>query len=364
MGMSDKEPTAEQLEQMKALIRRAMDEGALGMSTGLYYAPGSFARTEEVIELARVAGERGGIYDSHMRDESSYTIGLIGSIRETIRIGREARIAVNISHIKALGTDVWGKSAEAVAIINSARAEGIRITADQYPYTASGTGLTAALVPRWAEAGGNSEMIKRIDDPVVRPRLTSEMEANLKRRGGPESLLITSSRDKALVGKTLGAVASERGKPPVETALDIIKGGGAGVASFNMAGKDIENFMRQDWVMTGSDGSAGHPRKYGTYPRKLREYVMKKKVITLPFAVRASSSLVAETFKIGERGRLKVGYFADVIAFDEKTVSDRATYEQPELLASGMRYVIVNGKVAVDEGKYTGALAGRPIRRQ
>jgi N-acyl-D-aspartate/D-glutamate deacylase len=190
------------------------------------------------------------------------------------------------------------------------------------------------------------------------------MEANLKRRGGPESLLITSSRDRALVGKTLGAVASERGKPPVETALDIIKGGGAGVASFNMAGKDIENFMRQDWVMTGSDGSAGHPRKYGTYPRKLREYVMKKKVITLPFAVRASSSLVAETFKIGERGRLKVGYFADVIAFDEKTVSDRATYEQPELLASGMRYVIVNGKVAVDEGKYTGALAGRPIRRQ
>jgi N-acyl-D-amino-acid deacylase len=364
MGMSDAAPTAEQLERMKALVRKAMNEGALGLSTGLYYSPGSYSKTEEVIELAKVAAERGGIYDSHMRDESSYTIGLLGSIQETIRIGREARIAVNISHIKALGTDVWGKSKEAIAMINKARAEGIRVTADQYPYTASGTGLSAALVPRWAEVGGGAEFRKRIDDPQVRPRLIAEMEANLRRRGGPESLLITSSRDKAIVGKTLGAIAKQLNKSPVEAALEMIKAGPAGVASFNMSEQDIENFMRQEWVMTGSDGSGGHPRKYGTYPKKLREYVYKKKLITLPFAIRASSKLVAETFGLRERGELKAGYFADVIVFDEKTVADRATYEQPELLATGMRYVIVNGKLAVDDGKYTSALAGQPIRRK
>jgi N-acyl-D-aspartate/D-glutamate deacylase len=364
MGMSDAAPTADQINQMKALVRQAMDEGALGLSTGLYYAPGSFSTTEEVIELAKVAAREGGIYDSHMRDESSYSIGLLGSIQETIRIGREAGLPVNISHIKALGTDVWGKSGEAIAIINKARAEGIKVTADQYPYTASGTGLTAALVPRWAEAGGSREMFKRIDDPNVRVRLISEMEANLRRRGGAESLLITSARDKYIVGKTLGQIARERGKSAVETAIEIIKAGAAGVASFNMDEKDIENFMRQEWVMTGSDGSGGHPRKYGTFPRKLREYVFKRKIITLPFAVRASSRLVAETFGIRERGLLKEGFYGDVIVFDEKTITDRATYEQPELFAAGIKYVIVNGKLAVEDGKYTGALAGQAIRRR
>ncbi|HXG94227.1 MAG TPA: D-aminoacylase [Blastocatellia bacterium] len=364
MGMSDAEPTAKQLEEMRALVRQAMDEGALGMSTGLYYAPGSYAKTEEVIELAKIAAERGGIYDSHMRDESSYSIGLLGSIQETIRIGREAGIPVHISHIKALGTDVWGKSKDAVAMINKARAEGIDVTADQYPYTASGTSITASLVPRWAEVGGNAELLKRIDDAQVRPRLIQEMEANLKRRGGPESLLITSARDKSFVGKTLGALAKQWNKSPIEAALEIIKAGGAGVASFNMNEKDIENFMKQPWVMTGSDGSEGHPRKYGTYPRKLREYVFNKKIITLPFAIRASSAMVAETFHIPERGQIKVGNYADVIVFDEKTVADRATYEQPELMATGMKFVIVNGKLVVEDGKYTGALAGRAIRKQ
>lgn len=363
MRMSDADPTADQLARMKRLVAQGMEEGALGMSTGLYYAPGSYSKTEEIIELANTASERGGIYDSHMRDESSYTIGLLGSIRETIRIGRDAKIPVHISHIKALGTDVWGQSVDAIAIINQARAEGVDVTADQYPYTASGTSLTASLVPRWAEVGGNAELLKRIDDPQTHPRLIAEMEANLKRRGGAESLLITSTRDKSLIGKTLGAMSKQWNKAPVEAALDIIKAGGAGVASFNMNEKDIENFMKQEWVMTGSDGSTGHPRKYGTYPRKLREYVFNKKIITLPFAIHASSNLVAETFHIHQRGQLKVGYFADVIVFDEKTIADRATYEHPEMLAAGMKYVIVNGKLAVEDGKYTGTLAGRPIRR-
>ena len=361
MGMSDAAPTTEQIAQMKTLVRQAMDEGAFGLSTGLYYAPGSFAQTEEVIELAKVAAERGGIYDSHMRDESSYTIGLLGSIRETIRIGREAKLPVHISHIKALGTDVWGQSKEAIEIINQARKEGINVTADQYPYTASGTSLTAALVPRWAEVGGNTELLKRIDDPNVRPKLMAEMEENLRRRGGANSLLITSPRDEQLKGKRLDAIAKERHQTPIEAALAIIKVGGAGVASFNMNEQDIINFMKQDWVMTGSDGSGGHPRKYGTFPKKLREYVLEKKVMTMPAAIRASSALTAETLRIPERGKLSKGYFADVIVFDEKTIADRATYEEPELLAVGMKYVIVNGQVVVADGKFNGTLAGRPL---
>ncbi|MFN0121157.1 MAG: prolyl oligopeptidase family serine peptidase [Blastocatellia bacterium] len=364
LGMSDSAPTAEQLESMKAMVAKAMDEGALGMSTGLYYAPGSYAKTEEVIELARVAGARGGVYDTHPRDESSYTIGLLDSTREIIRIGREARIPVHISHIKALGTDVWGKSGEVIALVEAARREGIRVTANQYPYLASGTSLVAALVPRWAEVGGNRELLKRIDDPATRARLVTEMTENMRRRGGAESLLISRANRKEIVGKTLGALAKQWNKPPIEAALDIIKTGGAGVASFNMNEQDIVNFMKQPWVMTGSDGSEGHPRKYGTYPHKLREYVYEKKVITLPRMIQASSAQVAETFGLAERGKIAQGYIADLIVFDEKTIRDRATYEQPEVLAEGIRYVLVNGKPAIEEGKYNGALAGRPVKKR
>ena len=363
IGSGNAEPSIEQLTRMKNLIGQAMNEGAFGISTGLFYAPGSFAKTEEVIELAKIVAGSGGIYDTHMRDEGSYSIGLLGSIRETIRIGREAKIPVHISHIKALGTEVWGQSRQAVRLIKQARANGVKVTANQYPYTASGTNITAALVPRWAEAGGNAELLKRIKNPQIRPRLTVEMEANLMRRNGAEAILITRSQDKNFVGKTLGAIAKERKKTPVETALDIVAGGGAGIASFNMNEQDIEYFMKQAFVMTGSDGSTGHPRKYGTFPRKLREYVFDKKLVTLPFAVRAGSALTAETFRIPERGRLRVGYFADVIVFDPQTVADPATYEQPETLATGMKFVVLNGRIAVDEGKYTGILAGIPLRK-
>jgi len=340
-----------------------MDDGALGLSTGLYYAPGSYAKTEEVVELAKVAAERGAVYDTHQRDESSYTVGLLASIEEVIRIGREAKIPVHISHIKALGAEVWGQSAKAIEIINRARDEGVNVTANQYPYVASGTSLGAALLPRWAEAGGRQETLKRIDDPAVRPKLIAEMEQNLKRRGGAKSLLIRGGVDRGLIGKRLDEIAKSRGKSAVEAALEIIKAGNAGVISFNMTESDIENFMKQPWVMTGSDGSGGHPRKYGTYPRKIREYVFKRHVITLPRMIQASSSQVAETFNLKGRGKLSPGYFADVIVFDEKTVADRATYDNPEVFAEGMKYVIVNGKVVIDGGKYTGAMAGRALRK-
>jgi N-acyl-D-amino-acid deacylase len=363
MGMSDTAATSEQVAKMKSLVERSMKGGAIGMSTGLYYAPGSYARTEEVIELAKVAAAAGGIYDSHLRDEDSYTIGLLGAVREAIRIARDAKIPVHISHIKALGPEVWGQSTQVIELIRQARAEGLEVTADQYPYTASGSSVTASLVPRWAEAGGNNALLERIADGSVRPRLVQEMEANLKRRGGADSLLLISGRDRALVGKTLLAIATEKKQSPVETALEIIKGGGAGVASFNMSEPDIENFMKQDFVMTGSDGSEGHPRKYGTFPRKLRVYVYEKKIITLPFAIHASSGLTAQMLHLSNRGLLREGHFADVIAFDPATVADRSTYERPDVLATGMRYVIVNGKIAIEDGKYTGVLAGRALRR-
>jgi N-acyl-D-aspartate/D-glutamate deacylase len=363
MGMSDRAPSAAQISQMRALVDRGVREGALGMSTGLYYAPGSYATTEEVIELAKAAAQNGGFYDSHLRDEDSYTIGLLGAIREAIRIAREAHIEVHISHIKALGPQVWGQSTQAIALIREARAEGLNVTADQYPYEASGSSVTASLVPRWAEVDGDSALIARIDDPSVRPRLMAEMETNLKRRGGAESLLIISGRDKSYLGKRLSLIAAEKHESPIEAALEIIKGGGAGVASFNMNESDIENFMKQDFVMTGSDGSEGHPRKYGTFSRKIRVYVNEKKIITLPYAVHSSSGLTAETFHLKDRGFPRAGYFADVIVFDPASVAERATYEQPAILAAGMKYVFVNGKLAVDNGKYTGALAGKAIRK-
>jgi len=363
MNMTDATPSSTEMERMKAMVSEAMDSGALGLSTGLYYAPGSYSTTEEVIELAKMAAAKGGIYDSHMRDESSYTIGLLGSIQETIRIGREARIPVHISHIKALGTDVWGKSAEAIQMIQRARSSGVDVTADQYPYLGSGTSVSASLLPRWAEVGGRDELLKRIADPSVRPRLVAEMEVNLKRRGGADTLLIVGGSDPQIVGKRLDAVAKEWNKTPVDAAVQIIKNGGAGVVSFNMNDQDVDAFMRQDWVMTGSDGSDGHPRKYGTFPRKMREYVLNKKIISMPFAVRSSSALTAETLHIPERGRLTPGYYADVIVFDEKVIADKSTYEQPTVLAAGMKYVIVNGKVAVDSGKFTGVMAGRPVKR-
>ena len=362
MGMSDDAATPEQVTKMRDMVTRGVREGAMGMSTGLYYAPGSYAKTEEVIELAKAASAQGGIYDSHLRDEDSYTIGLIGAVTEAIRISREAKIPVHISHIKALGPEVWGKSTEVIELIRKARAEGLEITADQYPYTASGSSVTASLVPRWAEAGGNNALLERIADPAVRPKLVQEMEANLKRRGGADSLLIISGRDKSLIGKRLAAIAMEKHQSPIEAALEIIKGGGAGVASFNMSEPDIENFMQQDWVMTGSDCSEGHPRKYGTFSRKLRIYVREKHLISLSFAIHSSTALTAEAMHLPERGLLKTGFFADVIVFDPQTVADRATYEDPAQLSVGMKYVVVNGKVAVENGTFKGVLAGRALR--
>jgi N-acyl-D-aspartate/D-glutamate deacylase len=346
---------------MKALVARAMTEGAIGLSTGLYYTPGSYSTTEEIIELARIAAQHHGIYDTHMRDESSYSIGLLASVQETIRIGEEAHLPVMISHIKALGADVWGQSTDVIALIDAARKRGVDVIASEYPYTASGTSVAASLVPPWAMVDG--KMLANLDDPAIHPRLIKEMTENLRRRGGADTLLMTSAKDKSIVGKNLAEIAAARHVSPIEAAIEILKAGGSSVASFNMKESDIEAFMRQPWVMTCSDGSTGHPRKYGTFPRKFHEYVFTRHVLSVEAAVRSSTSLPATTLGLKDRGLLKPGYFADVLVFDPKTYNERATYVQPEVLATGVRFLAVNGKLAVDNGELQSVLAGRALAR-
>jgi N-acyl-D-amino-acid deacylase len=362
MGLRDEPPTEAELERMRGLVERAMRDGAIGLSTGLFYAPQSFSTTEEVIELARVVAAYGGTYDTHIRDESTYSVGLLGAVDEVIRIAEEAGIAANISHIKALGVDVWGESEAVVARIREARARGARVTADQYPYEASGSSLSASLLPRWAQAGGPDSLEMRLRDPVRRNRLVRDMRENLRRRNGPEAMLLTGGPTGAR-GRTLAEIAQERGVEPVEAAIDIIRVGGAGIGSFNMNDDDIATFMRAEFVMTGSDGSDGHPRKYGTYPRKIRKYVLEEGVLSMERMIHASSGQPAEVFGLTDRGRIAEGAFADVAVFDPATIRDEATFLEPTRLARGMRWVFVNGVVAVDGGVPTGALAGKVLRR-
>lgn len=362
MGMRNAPADNAALDSMRALVRRAMSEGALGMSSGLYYAPGSFANTEEVIALAREVAPFGGLYDTHMRDESSYTVGLLNSVREAIRVSREGGVPVHISHIKALGVDVWGRSDSVIEIIRSARAMAVPVTADQYPYLASGTGLGAAMLPRWAEAGGRDSLVQRLNDPALKDRLRTEMTENLRRRGGASSLLITSARDTALVGRTLEEIAKREGEDAVTVAVRILTRESPGVASFNMNQADVDAFAVQPWVVTGSDGSGGHPRKFGAFPKAMRDFAVSRSLLTMEAFVARSSAATARIFGLADRGVLAAGKFADIIVFKPQDVRDRSTYAEPTLEAEGMQWVIVNGAIAVDNGVVTGARAGRVLR--
>ena len=356
IGEADRAPTAEELARMRTIVAAAMCQGALGLSTGLFYAPQSFSRTEEVVALAREAASRGGVYDSHLRDESSYSIGLAAAVDEAIRIGREAGLPVNISHIKALGVDVHGQAPAIIARIEAAQRAGQRITADQYPWSASGTSLVAALVPRWAQDGGRESLLRRFDDASVQARLRTEMADNLRRRGGPASLLITAGAHR---GQRLSEVAGNT--DPIETAIRLIRQADSSVVSFNQTEADIETFMRRPWVMSGSDASGGHPRAYGSFARLHSEYVQRRRTLTLRAFIERSTALPADTFGLVDRGRLRAGAFADVIVFDPRLYAARATYERPTELAAGVRAVFVNGVAAVENGAMTGAAPGRGL---
>lgn len=367
MGRSSAPASREQVDSMRALVDKAMREGAFGVGSGLFYDPQSFASTEEVIAVVSAARPYGGVYDTHQRDESSYTIGLLSSVREAIRIGRESGLTTNLGHVKALGVDVWGYADSVLRLMREARAQGHLVVADQYPWTASGTGLSAALLPRWAQAGGRDSLLARIADDATRARILAEMRDNLRRRGGDSTILLIGGGANArpFVGRTLRDVAAERGAGAVETALALIRDGmDMSVASFNMTEVDIETFMKDPFVMTSSDGSGGHPRLYGTYPRKIRSYVLDRPVITMARMVQSATQQVAEVYGIAGRGSIREGYFADIAVFDPATIREQATYVEPDRLSVGMRWVLVNGRLAVDEGQPTGTLGGRALRKR
>lgn len=369
LGEAARAPDKRELQAMKHLVAKAICEGARGFSTGLFYAPQSFAKTDEVIALAHEAAIRGGIYDTHQRDESSYTIGLLKSVQEAIRIGREAGMPVHFAHIKALGVDVQGEAPQVIALIDAARAEGMKVTADQYPWLASGTSLNAALLPRWSMGGGDAALIKRLNDPAQLAKIKAEMEENLRRRGGASSLLLTA-RNQPWTGQTLAQMGERWGLTPVAAALRIIRSsiahgkGGTDVASFNMAESDVELFMKQPWVVTSSDGSNGHPRMYATYPQKYRKYVLERKTIDLGQFIRQSTGKVADIYGIDRRGYLRPGYFGDVLVFDPQKFAPRANYLHPRELSVGVKALFVNGKAAVENSSVTGTTAGRVLLRK
>ncbi|UXX79869.1 amidohydrolase family protein [Reichenbachiella carrageenanivorans] len=364
LGSKDERPDSAQLAQMKLLVDQGMKEGAFGLSAGLYYAPGSFSKTDEVSALAAVVKPYGGLYESHIRDESTYNIGLVAAIDEAITVGKEAGVPVHIAHIKALGVDVWGKSQEVIDLIENAQRSGVLVTADQYPWRASGTHLGNALLNRWVMADGKEAYQNRLIDERLLPKIRAELNENLRRRGGAEALLITADCwEEKFIAKNIKQIAEELQMSPEETVLYILRNGGARVASFNMNETDIKNFMQQPWVMTCSDGTKGHPRKYASFPEKYERFVLEDPILSLEEFVHRSSGLVAQTFGIPERGVLKEGFKADVLVWDAKNYKALADFVDPEKMSSGIIYAFVNGQLTIEQGMYTGALSGQVLRK-
>ena len=371
LGMADRAPDAEELDRMRALVRAGMQEGAFGLSSGPFYAPGSYSETSELVELARIAGEFGGVYTSHIRDESDYTIGLEASVAEVVTVAEEGGLTGIVTHIKALGPRVWGLSESVVGMIAAARGRGVSVFADQYPYEASSTGLSSALLPRWAQAGGADSLQARFADPATRERIRLEMVENLDRRGGADRIQIRDyAPDPALAGWFLSDFAAAWELDAVEAAIRILEQTSPSITSFNMNEEDIRRYMVQPWTMTSTDGrlprfGAGlqHPRTYGTFARKIRRYVLEEGVLELPAAIRSMTALTADVLGVDRRGTIELGAFADVVVFDLETVRDLATYEDAHQLSEGMVHVIVNGEFAIRGGTPTGARAGRVLRR-
>ncbi|MEE4362098.1 MAG: D-aminoacylase [Pseudomonadales bacterium] len=371
LGMADRPPTDAELDAMRALVREGMAAGAWGLSSGPFYAPGSFASTAELVALAEVAAEFGGAYQSHVRDEADYGVGLMGALDEVITIAREARLPGVHTHVKALGPSVWGFSGAIVARIERARAEGVEVYTDQYPYLASATSLAAALLPRWAQAGGRAALLERLDDATDAARIRTAVAENLARRGGAERIAFRRvAHDPALEGRRLSEVAAQWGTSPVEATLRLVAAGDAGIISFNMDEADVRTLMRQPWTMTASDGGlvpfgegVPHPRNYGTFPHKLRRYVLEEGVLSFEDAVRSMTSLPAQVYRMRDRGRLAPGMIADIVVLDPATLTDRATFTAPHQLAEGVVQLFVAGERAIADGRFTGVKAGRVLRR-
>lgn len=363
MGTAKRHSTTSELEQMKALLDTAMQQGALGLSSGLYYVPGSFAATEEIVELAKVAAKYNGIYDTHLRDESTFNIGFLAALDEAIDIARKANIHLHVAHIKALGVDVWGQSKQAIENINNARASGVSITADQYPWQASGTNIRSAVMPKWAMADSEKAFLQRIDNPDLINRIRSEIKENIRRRGGPSALLVTASEDKSIVGSTLEQIVKRLEKSAMDTVIHLVKQGKTRVASFNMHEDDIGAFMQQPWVVTSSDGTNGHPRKYASFPQKYQEYVVKAKTLDLQRFIYSSTGQTANILGLADRGEIKTGLKADILIFDPSKYHPEADFKTWDRLSKGVSHLLINGQPVITNGNYTGALAGQFVPR-
>lgn len=371
MGFDDRGPTPDEMARMRSLVRRGMEAGALGFSTGLWSAPGNYASTEEVVELARVASEHGGVYHSHIRDEGDVTVGVHAAVDELIRISEEAELPAVITHIKVYGVDMLGRAPEVVERVERARARGLEIWADQYPYAAAGGSIRLLMFPLWAQEGGGEALRRRIRDPEVRPRLRSAMLDLLARWGGADRLrIVRFEPDPSLEGRTLAEIAEARGAHPADVAMEIELAGGASVVSYLMREDDVETFMRQPWTMTGTDGGVvpfgqgvPHPRYYGAFSRKIERYVRERGVLDLAAAVRSMTGLPASVLGIPDRGRIREGAAADLVVFDPERVSAPATFMEPHRYAEGMVHVFVGGVAAIEDESFTGARAGAFVAR-
>lgn len=362
LGSGNVQPDAVALEEMQALVAQGMEEGAFGLSTGLFYNPGNFAKTEEVIALAKVAARYGGIYDTHQRDEGSQNIGVFNSSREVLEIAEKAAIPVNFSHIKVAGPKVWNRSGELIEMINEARAKGLKVTANLYPYIASQTGLHSALVPAWVLDGGVAAMRSRFRQPELRDSILSGIHRSIQSRTADPSKLVLSSQDPELNGRSLADLAAAWDITPEEVVIKVCLLSTPSVHSFMMQEFDVENFLRQPWVMTGSDGGGGHPRAFGSFVRIVEEYALKRQVLSLSAAIHKSSYLTAQTLQIRDRGLVAEGYYADLILFDPLKLKENASYADGEQLATGMDYVIINGQLAIDGGLMQKGLNGKALR--
>jgi N-acyl-D-amino-acid deacylase len=369
IGLEDKKATPEQLQQMREVVRREMEAGALGIGSSLIYAPDTYASTEELIEMCKEAAKYQGKYISHVRNEGD---GLIEAVEELLRISREANIPAEIYHLKASIERNWNKMDRVIAMVNAARRNGLKITSDMYVYTASSNSIDSRI-PAWAHSGGDEAMYKRLEDPAARKKISDE----LHQRGPMARTLLVGLRPatmKPLIGKTLTEVAATRGKDEIETMLDLVLEARSRiqVVTFTMSEDNIKKELRQPWVSFGSDASSmaaegmflessTHPRAYGNFARVLGKYVREEKVITLQEAVRKLSGLPATNLGLDHRGFIKQGYFADVVVFDPDTIADKATYDKPHQYAVGMKHVFVNGIQVLKDGEHTGARAGRAL---
>jgi N-acyl-D-amino-acid deacylase len=380
IGFDDRAPTPDELDQMRALVRQEMESGALGIGTSLIYPPAFYAKTDELIELCKVAAKYQGKYISHMRSEGNQ---LLQALDELIRIARQANIPAEVYHIKAAGRKNWGKIDSLLSRIESAQKDGLKIRANMYTYTAAGTGLDACLPP-WTEEGGYPALFKRLRDPATRAKIAAEVKIDTDKwenlylaAGSPDKILLVgfkSEKLKPLTGKSLAEVAKIRGKDPIETIMDLIAEDESRIDSiyFLMSEENVKKEIKKPWISFGSDEASQapegvflksnpHPRAYGCFARVLGKYVRDEKVITLPQAIRKLSGLPATNLGLDHRGSLKEGMFADVVVFDPATIADRATFDKPHQYAVGMKHVFVNGVQVIKEGEHTDAKPGRAL---